>query len=305
LSAAYLVGSLFGTKKLWAQDGNPIRIYRDLDWMGPDLTPEFQASRERSISLDSQNTHVVLVPGFLHEWFPGYFDSIRDWLSSLGLSHESLQTKSTLDSATNADFVEAAILKSEKRVVLVAHSRGGVEVLHALLRNPALREKITGVLFIQSPFFGTWVADFFQFESWERFVKTSHLLPRKTREFLFGIWRATRSLTALERQGWMHTHHAEIQNLFVGQALPAITLTSSDDRFFRLQSFEFFRRMMIWKGLATDGVVPEKSMQIPGVPRVSLKRLDHAGLVFRNSRLRESQFQICSGLLHLLGEFDQ
>jgi hypothetical protein len=195
---------------------------------------------------------------------------------------------------------------------LIAHSRGGVEVLEALIEAPHLRSKVFGVIFIQSPFYGTFVADLFSStkrglelgaeqeseDGWDRFLLHTRLLPSSVKRRLYGIWQSTKSLTARRRQSWMRQNAQAVQEIF--DSKPGITLTTYDESRLSFRVFEIFRKLMQWKGIVSDGVVPHRSMQIPGVSRVSLVGLDHAAFVFRSKRAQSQQFQTCSRILSML-----
>ncbi len=289
-----------------ARDLQDVTPYESLQWMGPDATEDFEALDPASSPDVSGSVHAVLVPGFFHEWFKGYLDPVRDWLSDSGISHSTVQTRSDESSALNAQRIAGEIETSIKPVLLIAHSRGGVEVLEALIQSPQLRSKVFGVIFIQSPFYGTFVADFFSSakldphveDGWDRFLLRTRLLPESIKKRLYGIWQSTKSLSARRRQAWMRQNAPEIERVL--ESHPAVTLTTYDERRFSLRVFEIFRKLMQWKGIRSDGVVPHRSMQLPGVSRVSLVGLDHAAFVFRSKRTRSQQFQTCSRILSML-----
>lgn len=294
-----------------ARENEDVIPYQNLPWMGPDLTDQFDAQDQLRMKEFSDSIEAILVPGFFHEWFRGYMDPIRDWLSSHSIQYSTAVIGSDQSSTSNADQIALQIQSAKKPILIVAHSRGGVDVLEALIRHPHLQLKVYGVIFIQSPFFGTWLADFFSgrsarsqvLDSWSRFLLHSKLLPPKLRKKLYGIWQSTKSLTASHRQAWMRRNALEVEKVVV--ANPGLTVITRDQSFFKFRLFTFFRMIMQKKGILSDGVVPERSMQIPGVARVSLQHLDHAAFVFRNKKTQSRQFDLCSRALLVIRQLRQ
>jgi hypothetical protein len=286
-----------------AREKGDVVPYQSLPWMGPDLRGQFDEQDQLRMKDFSDSIEAVLVPGFFHEWFKGYMDPIRDWLSSHSIQHSTAVIGSDQSSASNADQIALHVQSAQKPVLILAHSRGGVDVLESLIRHPHLQSKVYGVIFIQSPFFGTWIADFFSgrsarsqaLDAWSRFLLHSRLLPQSLRKKLFGIWQSTKALTALHRQAWMKENALEVEKIF--ESSTGLTVITKDQSFLKLRLFEFFRMIMQRKGIMSDGVVPERSMQIPGVARVALEHLNHAFFVFRNRKAQSQQFDICSRAL--------
>jgi len=277
--------------------------YSEFQWSGLDLTDKTDGVDLELIKGMGDSVQAVLVPGFFHEWCKGYMDPLRHWLSDNKIDHVTAATRSDRSSGFNAEKIATEISVSKRKVLLIAHSRGGVDALEAMIRFPELQSKLFGIIFIQSPFYGTWVADFFaparrprnSVDGWDRFLIHTRLLPDPLKQRLYGIWQSTKSLTASERQKWMGDHAFEIARLF--SMTPVVTLTSYDRSFFRLRVFEIFRKLMQLQGIVSDGVVPEASMQISGVPRITVKDADHAGLVFSSRRSPTKHFGACNKAL--------
>jgi hypothetical protein len=310
----YFVFALFFRERIEAQESSEITDYSKLPWISPDRSEELHSITPDHSATLSEKYEVLLVPGFFHEWFRGYMDSFRQWLKTESFAFSTAATRSECASSENVLVIRKALQAAQKKVLIIAHSRGGVEVLEALVAFPELRSKVAGVWFIQSPFYGTWVADLFSQrldqngrDSWDRFLSSTHLLPLALRDRLQGIWQSTKALQAAKRQDWMLRHQQAIHQTFVEDQVPALTLTSHDARFLQLTSFELFRKLMHRRGILSDGVVPERSMQIPGVTRVSFENINHADFVFLKSASHHRRFSaLCSRLLILsTGRFSE
>jgi pimeloyl-ACP methyl ester carboxylesterase len=59
----------------------------------------------------------------------------------------------------NAAAIRALIRRTDKKVIFVTHSKGGLDTLHALLGAPELWARVSGWVALQSPFYGSPLAD--------------------------------------------------------------------------------------------------------------------------------------------------
>ena len=59
----------------------------------------------------------------------------------------------------NAAAIRALLRRTDKQIVFVTHSKGGLDTLHALLGAPELWGKVKGWVAFQSPFYGSPLAD--------------------------------------------------------------------------------------------------------------------------------------------------
>ncbi len=90
---------------------------------------------------------------------PTYFEEQIVWLRSLGLDAGIVDIESEAGIKHNASLIEAAISLSPKPVLIISHSKGGLDTLEALIQRPDLRGKVRGMVSIQSPYYGTPIAD--------------------------------------------------------------------------------------------------------------------------------------------------
>lgn len=89
-----------------------------------------------------------------------YFGSQQRWLTGLGVEHELVAVHTEQSVEHNSRIVLDAIRASPKPVIIISHSKGGLDTLEALqqLRGRAL-EKVAGWIPVQSPFLGSPGAD--------------------------------------------------------------------------------------------------------------------------------------------------
>ena len=90
---------------------------------------------------------------------PTYFDEQITWLRAKGLDAGIVKIESEAGIKYNANLVAAEIAKSSKPLLIISHSKGGLDTLEALIQRPDLRAKVRGLVSIQSPYYGTPIAD--------------------------------------------------------------------------------------------------------------------------------------------------
>lgn len=119
---------------------------------------------------------VIIVPGVVSQSFMSYskqsikftllfediFQDQLNWLEKNNIDHEMIKLESEESVSNNAEKIANHIKRSKKPVILIAHSKGGVDTLHALMENPDILDKIKTFTAIQSPFYGTSIAEVFK-----------------------------------------------------------------------------------------------------------------------------------------------
>jgi triacylglycerol lipase len=113
----------------------------------------------------------LFVGGLFTDHYPMYYaDNINFLRDVLGLSNihsVKIHTEETVES--NAKVIEQSILEHaqgrHRSVVLVGHSKGGVDVCSAIARFSDLKVFVFGVIAFQAPFSGTFLVDFLRSKS--------------------------------------------------------------------------------------------------------------------------------------------
>ncbi|KAL8129677.1 hypothetical protein V2J09_018832 [Rumex salicifolius] len=105
----------------------------------------------------------LLIPGLFSNHSPLYFVSTKRFLSKMGLACHIAKIHSEASVDRNAlelkYYVEELFWGSGKRVILLGHSKGGVDAAAALsLYWHDLKDKVGGLALVQSPYGGTPVA---------------------------------------------------------------------------------------------------------------------------------------------------
>jgi hypothetical protein len=211
-------------------------------------------------------TRVLLCYGLLGEVMAGlapvgidYMTGQLAWLRGLGVDAEVVRLPTAAPVGVNAGRICATLLEQDRPTLLVAHSKGGLEALAALLR-PGMAERCRGFIAFQAPFFGAPLAD------WLLAARPTLLAAHHAARLAhLGTGRGLRDLTCPVRQAWMRDHATAIAALIA--SLPVSTLATEITRSgnWRESAYRPLARWLEARGAGpNDGLVPVASALLPG-----------------------------------------
>ncbi|KAE9464446.1 hypothetical protein C3L33_03613, partial [Rhododendron williamsianum] len=131
------------------------------------LTCQFIDHKSRVVWLLRNGNHnlpdsfvYLLIPGLFSNHGPLYFVSTKKFFSKMGLACHIAKIHSEASVEHNAwelkQYIEELYWGSGKRVMLLGHSKGGVDAAAALsLYCDDLKDKVAGLALVQSPYGGT------------------------------------------------------------------------------------------------------------------------------------------------------
>lgn len=218
---------------------------------------------------------VLLVPGYLGDLYPDYFNDQLRWLSSIGVAREKLPIHSGQSVRVNGPIIAAAIAHSSKPVILITHSKGSIDALEALLSDVNARRKVRGWLSLQGTFFGSPVAD--------KLLDGSLLNPLVSTlilGFLGGTQESAQGLTTGTARAYYRSHAAAIAPLL--REVPALAFASAVGSTREDQpstALEIPHQLMAREGIRNDGLVPLESALLPGMNYVKVSGVDHIATV--------------------------
>lgn len=233
---------------------------------------------------DLQQYKIILIPGFLSEnliklkdWIPWanpkwgeYFDDQMRLFKKHNISHFRLVPETENDSSLNAQTIlnEPEIMKSDRPLIFITHSKGGNDLLEAMLKSKELRQKTAGWIPIQAPFFGTPVASKLSSGVWNGL--SNFILE----QILQGSHGVMKTLSENYRFNYMLENHQEINKLNKQISIISFTSTQEDNpnRFDTL--FETVR-FLFMKDIRSDGLVPTDSQFLPHSDYIFLNDVDH------------------------------
>ncbi len=207
-----------------------------------------------------------------------YMHPLRDWLRAQRAVPTVVKLQTAEPVEANAGRLRAAILAEPEHVLIVAHSKGGLEALAALV-DPAVSARCVGFLAMQSPFLGSPIADAVTA------AKPIEAAAEGLAQLLgIGSGRGLRDLTTTARRAWMAEHAVRIAQIV--ETVPTVCLATE------LREGEARGRERLHLAAAmwmekrgcgpNDGLVPVASALIPGARHVVLPG-SHIASVSRGS----------------------
>jgi pimeloyl-ACP methyl ester carboxylesterase len=240
---------------------------------GDDQTARFEqvyaqaAAGKPVMPADAKDNLYVTVQGLFGKHYPGYMDENAKALKSEGLQVMKAPIDTDVGAEANAktlrDFVIAQSEASGKKVVLIGHSMGGVDITEALSLYPELKDHVRAVVTLQTPYAGTPIAsDMFNDP------KVKPMIEGIFKNVLHGDPRAMGDLSYESRQAFLaaHPYPAGIPTVSIGSSTEAPLSMVGAGRDYMKNRY----------GAASDGMVAEADSYIPGAAWVRLTGMDHS-----------------------------
>lgn len=226
------------------------------------------------IPKEAKNYCYLSVEGLYGNQLPGYMNPNINKLRGAGLQVSDVPIDTGAGVKVNAKVVYDAIIKaakeSGKKVIIMGHSKGGVDTTAALSLYPDLKQYVRAVITLQSPYGGTPIAS--------DIVSNPSLLEKVNKVASKAMGANPESLKDL-------TYENRIQ--FVKEHpypedIPTVSLATSrlspGSALFHTEEYMFIKYK-----LPSDGLVPAIDQEIPGSRVVRLDNLDHANSTFDSS----------------------
>ncbi|XP_074558438.1 uncharacterized protein LOC141814383 [Curcuma longa] len=281
----------------------------------------------------------LLVPGLFSNHGPLYFVSTKQYFSKMGLTCHIAKIHSEASVEKNAreikQYIEEIFWGSRKRVLLLGHSKGGVDAAAALsLYWSELKDKVAGLALAQSPYGGSPIAsDILRDGQLGDYVSLRKITETLICKILKGDLQALEDLTYERRKEFLrktplpqelplvsfHTEagikpgvlatlspvaHAElpiIMPLADGQPtkLPVVMPLGA-------AMAACAQLLQVRYGEKSDGLVTRRDAEVPGSVVVRPdEKLDHAWMVYSSSKnepVETDASKVCEALLTLLVE---
>ncbi|CAK9160897.1 unnamed protein product [Ilex paraguariensis] len=153
----------------------------------------------------------LLIPGLFSNHGPLYFVSTKRFFSKMGLPCHIAKIHSEAPVEHNAwvlkQYIEELYWGSGKRVMLLGHSKGGIDAAAALsLYWCDLEDKVAGLAVVQCPFGGTPVASDILREGQIADKETRRIMELIICKLIKGDMRALEDLTYEKRKKFIMTH---------------------------------------------------------------------------------------------------
>ncbi|GLT39594.1 hypothetical protein SLA2020_137770 [Shorea laevis] len=325
----------------------------DIGWLQRDPEmPPVEDGTERFVEILDNIRHglhklpnsmvYLLVPGLFSNHGPLYFVGTKTSFSKMGLTCHIAKIHSEASVEKNAkeikEYIEEIYWGSKKRVLLLGHSKGGVDSAAALsIYWSELKDKVAGLALAQSPYGGSPIAS----DILRKGQLGDYLNVRKLMEILIckvikGDLQALEDLTYERRKEFLKKYHLPKELPVVSfhteaGISPAVLATLSHVAHAELPLMAPIssgqptrlpvvmplgaamaacaQLLQIRYGEKSDGLVTCRDAEVPGSIVVRPKRkLDHAWMVYSSLNDDPSQAdaaQVCEALLTLLVEVGQ
>nr|XP_043612936.1 uncharacterized protein LOC122584919 isoform X2 [Erigeron canadensis] len=320
----------------------------DIGWLqrAPDMPPIEDGTERFNNILNniSHGVHVLpnsmvylLVPGLFSNHGPLYFTATKASFSKMGLTCHIAKIHSEASVEKNAreikECIEEVYWGSEKRVLLLGHSKGGVDAAAALsMYWPELRDKVAGLALAQSPYGGSPIAsDILREGQLGDYFNVRKLMEILICKVIKGDLQSLEDLTYEKRKEFLKKHHLPKELPVVSfhteaNISPAVLATLSRVAHAELPAFApnssatvlpvvvplgatlaaCAQLLLTRYGEKSDGLVTCRDAEVPGSVVVHPKRkLDHAWMVYssiNDDPLDPDASQVCEALLTLVME---
>jgi hypothetical protein len=195
-----------------------------------------------------------------------YMASQAAWLRDCMLAEPHVVPLATAAPVVDNAARLGAVLRSDPRpAVVIAHSKGGLDTLAALM-DPAARERCAAFIAIQSPFYGSPIADLLAAARPLRVTLSGSL-----RLLRGGSGQGLRDLTTAARHAWMRENALELAMLVERIPIVCCATAVSEETIGPDRRYLALARWMERQGYGpNDGMVPVASALLPGAQHVIL-----------------------------------
>ncbi|XP_057498945.1 uncharacterized protein LOC130783376 isoform X2 [Actinidia eriantha] len=284
----------------------------------------------------------LLVPGLFSNHGPLYFVSTKTYFSKMGLACHIAKIHSEASVEKNAreikEYIEEIYWGSKKRVLLLGHSKGGVDAAAALSMYWAdLKDKVAGLALAQSPYGGSPIAsDILREGQLGDYVNARKLMEILICKVIKGDMQALEDLTYEKRKEFLRKNHLPRELPVVSCHTEASISPAALATLSRVAHAELpmvtplsagppaklsvvvplgaamaacAQLLQVRYGEKSDGLVTCRDAEVPGSVVVRPKRkLDHAWMVYSALNYDPSEAdasQMCEALLTLVMEVGQ
>lgn len=280
----------------------------------------------------------LLVPGLFSNHGPLYFVNTKLSFSKMGLACHIAKIHSESSVEKNAreikEYIEEIYWGCNKRVLLLGHSKGGVDAAAALsMYWPELKDKVAGLALAQSPYGGSPIAsDILRQGQLGDYVNVRKMMEILICNVIKGDLQALEDLTYEKRKEFLKRYQLPKELPVVSfhteaGITPAVLATLSHVAHAELplstnQPTKVPVVMPLGAAMAacaqllhmrygekSDGLVTRRDAEVPGSVVVRpTRKLDHAWMVYSSLNEDPSEgdaSQVCEALLTLLVEVGQ
>jgi hypothetical protein len=241
--------------------------------LGPAATGSEAAATDGALAQALEGKRVLIAYGLvgellaaMHRLGVDYMKTQASWLRrEIGTDVSVVRLATAAAVADNAHRIAEVLCQDTRPAVVIAHSKGGLETLTALMNRRAAG-RCAAFVAIQSPFLGSPVADFLVAAApLHATVKGSLRLLRA------GSGAGLHDLTTAVRQAWMERHAEAIAGLVENIPMVCCATAVSKSTIGPDRRYAALARWIERQGFGpNDGMVPVSSALLPGARHLVL-----------------------------------
>lgn len=265
-----------------------------------------------------KNTEIALIPGIMSETFidsdersridlsiftKDYFGTHLRYLKEIGIPVRRLLGSSASVEDTRKE-VDTFLRTSQRPVIFITHSLGGMALLDHLLMNEDQWSRVQGIIFLQSPFTGAPVATVVKkFPALEKLFPFFHTSPE-----------TVKYLSNENRKDFVTLNGPQLSSLATKVHLITVgavvngykSLFTNSASLIRSGCLETVYGKCVGPRLyhgpydVSDGMVPFEGSKLPDVDYVKLRGVDHGETVVHTPFKNINQRRLTAALLKLL-----
>ncbi len=207
-----------------------------------------------------------------------YFHDYMNTLDELKLPYKRIVVESENPVDKNAIYIKKELDKIDGKVLVISHSKGGLEFLEVLVNHPEMANRVVGWVSMQSPYRGSVLADYF----------LEGTITNNVMGWLFSILGGEQSgLSSVgtdERVKYMKDNHAKI-NKILGELNYLQFITYINDLEGRETLLEISRNFILDRAGKNDGMVDLKSSLLENYRHIIINDVDHLATVLDQGNL--------------------
>ena len=273
----------------WTPDGfsDFLRYYPATQWHTVpeplDLSPDFAAVWKQTGPVQTnRDIAIALTPGLFAEWLPGCFRAAFKAFRQAGHRVLRSRVRSNRNVLKQSSVIGAELsswLRTNEGFIWCGHSKGGLELLHALETHPHLRARCIAAIVVQPPVGTSPVLQHFSSDNASVGQRISKRLLG-TRFFARGV-RDISGDRNPDLSRWLSNFRPSVPTINV--ASWSIEPTSWIDSWHQTLG-------RVCPGIAHDGQFLTHEQLLPELPVIALPRLDHAQPVLGGNAFDVARF---------------
>ena len=245
--------------------------------VGSEVTPEFKSIWKQNAEVReelSREYEIIWVRGLFGKFMYGNLIRPRDYFAKRGFVSELAPVGSGKGVLKNGQILGKWLKKrNRKKIVFLAHSKGGLDILSALASHPELEAKTAGLALVQTPVGPSAVMDSILHN---RYPNTRDRLTAFKENLYLKLIRASfheegcRSISSSEYEArnagiFTKTFSFPILSVISWSIYPSSVLDAFHKRLARIRP-----------GHANDGQFFLEDQIVPGAEAILLSHIDHA-----------------------------